>query len=284
MRLEFEAADLRQADAAALPLARRFLYWLSFVTHCGFRASRIERLVDATPGLKERQQFFYRRDDSETPAAVITPKLSQTIALLNTSETQPVEVQQAVRWFANGVRSEILDDQFQCFFFAIEILAEFHKEPTRIPDQCPHCRGELFCRTCNKVPTHRPYAKQAIQQLLRAVLKSGADEAFTTLDAARNHVMHGRQVDEIQATLPLPFEEIVDRAGTIAWHCVMGSIKLPPGTHRPAFVYATNFVRNVLTIKVELTAGSRDPLDPLVGGPNVTIELIPSAPEPPSTT
>lgn len=120
MQLEFNAPDLRTADATVKPIARRFLYWLSFVTHCAFRIGRIERLIDWTPGLSMREQYVYHADGPNMPQPVLVQELADTIALFNTEDAPP-EVQRAIRWFANGVAVDLLDAQFQCFFFAIEI-------------------------------------------------------------------------------------------------------------------------------------------------------------------
>lgn len=263
MQLEFDAPDLAVAHEKVKPLARQYLYWLSLVTQCAFRVSRVERVIDWTPGLTMREQYIYHADRSDMPQRALVPELANTLALFNTEDSSP-EVRRAIRWFANGIAADLLDDQFQCFFFAIEILAEFHKSPERVPDLCPTCRGELFCASCNQVPTHRPYAKQAIEKLMTRFVPDGGLEAFKVLDTVRNHVMHGRQVDEIEAALPLAFDEIVDRTGRIAWVCIMNSLRLPAGTHQPMMMQATTFVRRTLTVKAHVHMGSKggDPNHP----------------------
>ena len=277
MQLEFEADDLEHAHEKTKPLAREFLYWLSFVTKCHFRISRVERILDWTPGLTMREQYVYHTDRTEMPTPLLTSDFAESIALLNTEEV-PSEVKRAVRWFANGVGAELMDDQFQCFFCAIEILAEYRKSPDRVPDLCPKCRGELFCNTCNEVSKHKPYAKQAIEQLIATVVDKGPDKAFTLLDTTRNHVMHGRQIDEIEDELPIPFAEIVDHAAGIAWACIMNSIPMPKGEYQLALAETTTYVRKTLVAWAHAKIGgdsSGDPDHPeLSGKSSLEISII----------
>ena len=254
MQLEFEADNLEDAHQQAKPLAREFLYWLSFVSKSHFRVSHVERILDWTPGLAMREQYVYHTDHTQMPTPLLSADLTKTIELLNT-EGVPSEVKRAIRWFANGVSAELMDDQFQCFYYAIEILAEYHKSPDRVPDLCPRCRGELFCQTCDEVSKHRPYAKQAIQQLIATVVEKGPGKAFELLDTTRNHIMHGRLIDEIEDELPIPFKDIVDHAGGIAWTCIMNSIPMPLGSHHLALAETTTYVRKRLIVWVHAKVG-----------------------------
>ena len=265
MQLEFDASDLKTAADKAKELSRRFLHWLSFVTCCGFRVRRLERVVDWTPGLTMREQMIYHTDRTDLPQSVVIQDLAPTIALFN-AEDVAEEVQRALRWFAKGVSAEWIDEQFHCFFFTIEILAEFKKSPTPVPDQCPKCHGELFCRHCNEVPTHRPYARQAIKALLATCITGvgGAEAAFADLNRARSRVMHGKHHDEIEGELSVPFDKLVDRAGHIAWTCLVNSMRLPPGKHQLCLLQANTFVKRALTMGAHVHMGSPrgDPQNP----------------------
>jgi hypothetical protein len=256
MQLEFEAPDLRTADEQVKPLARRFLHWLSFVTSSSFRVCRVERLIDWTPGLTQREQFVYHADRTDMPVPGLLPDLASTIATFNANEVPP-EILQALRWYAKGVGSELIDELFHCFFFAIETIAEYRKRPDPVPDVCPRCRGPLFCATCNETPKHRPYARQAIRDLLAAVISEGADDAFVALNQARGRLMHGTHYDEIEGELPIPFEELVDRAGRIAWTCIMNCIPMTAGKHSLALLQPSTFVHRNLTVRVQANIGAK---------------------------
>ena len=124
MQLEFQADSLKDADQKAKPLAREFLHWLSFVSKSHFRVDRVERILDWTPGLDMREQYIYHIDRNEMPTPLLTADLAMTIKLLNTNAV-PNEVKRAIHWFANGVSAELMDDQFQCFFFEVPFKKSF---------------------------------------------------------------------------------------------------------------------------------------------------------------
>lgn len=276
MQLEFESPDLRSADQEVGRLARHFLYWLSFATQSAFRVRAVERVIDWTPGLNEREQFHYFVDRADMPFRGVVADLAATIALF--SEHAPPAVNRAVRWFSNAMVADLMDDQFQCFFFAIEILAEHHKASERVADLCPKCRKELFCKSCNGVPTHKPYPKQAIRQMLQRFIPLGADETFHLFNGVRNDLMHGKQIDEIEADLPIKFEAVVDRIGEAAWRCVIHSLRAKPGKYRPTLLHASTFVRRNLVLKTHLRMGAKggDPNLPRLedqGTLNVSVTL-----------
>jgi len=60
---------------------------------------------------------------------------------------------------------------------------------------------------------HRPYAKQAIRALLKAVDEGCDDETIERLDRTRNGLMHGATLKEIEHKLPEAHEAIVDVLG-----------------------------------------------------------------------
>jgi len=101
------------------------------------------------------------------------------------------------------------------FWFALEIVAEFQKSTEKLPDRCPHCQSPLYCETCEKHPVHRPYAKQAIRALLKAVDEEGGDATVELLDKTRNSLMHGSTLRDIEDSLPQPHEQIVDTLGRL---------------------------------------------------------------------
>jgi hypothetical protein len=265
LQLEFTAPDIATADAQLRPLVREFLHWLALITHSSFRIGHVERLVDWTPGLTEREMYAYHADRTEMPPSIVRSDLADTLALLN-SEECPAEVRRAIRWFAEGLAADLRDDQFQCFFFAIEILAEYHKATEKVPDRCPVCRNDLYCQKCGSVPLHRPYAKQAIRDLLVRLLPKVGEQLFELLDTVRNRTMHGHQIDEIEAQLDVSFSDVVDKAGRAAYTCIMHSLRLPIGRHSLFTMTATTFVRPQLVAMFHVTMNltSKDPMNPQV--------------------
>jgi hypothetical protein len=266
MQLEFEAADLSAADEMLRPYTREFLYWLSFVASSDYRIHAVKRLVDWTPGVVVRDQLIFHADRSDLPEALLMQELMDTVALFNTHEPAPA-VQRAVRWFARGIAAELPDDQFQCFFFAIELLAEHHKPPQPIADKCPACSAELFCRVCNQVPTHVPYARQSIKKLIELVIptEDPPGETFREFNKVRSRLMHGSQIEELESKLKIPFETLVDRAAVVAHTAIINSLQLPQGEHKVIFVEASTYLHKWPVLKVCAKIGSwGDPNTPRV--------------------
>ena len=113
------------------------------------------------------------------------------------------------------------DDQFMNFWFALEIVAEFQKSTEKVPDRCPQCQSPRYCESCKMHPVHRPYPKQAIRALLKAVDKECDDAIIERLDKTRNSLMHGSTLKEIEDSLPQPHEQIVDILGRLLWRALI---------------------------------------------------------------
>jgi hypothetical protein len=86
-----------------------------------------------------------------------------------------------------------------------------------VNDTCPVCRSALYCETCKDHPKHWPYEKQKIRALIQAVDKECDEKKLEMLEKARNTLMHGGTLKEIEEKLPDPKEEIVDTLGKIVF-------------------------------------------------------------------
>ena len=150
-------ATIAEAKDRGLDVAKEFLRAWTFATSMSFRISALKRIVDWSPGLRERKciQFSYHTGFDRPYAALDAATLNSAVRLLN-SDLSPT-LRRAVRWHANGVTSEYADDQFYYFWLAIELLAIETKAPEPVHDACPKCRGPLFCNSCGIAPTHKPY-------------------------------------------------------------------------------------------------------------------------------
>ena len=129
----------------------------------------------------------------------------------------PPAVRRALRWYRLGIDADGPDDQFTYFWFAIEILAEFQKPTKRVHDKCSKCQSALYCEKCDDHPTHKPYAKQAIRQLMMESDKTCDEAIVTMLDETRNNLLHGSTLKEIESKLPEPHESVVNVLGKILW-------------------------------------------------------------------
>jgi hypothetical protein len=143
------------------------------------------------------------------------------------------------------------EDQFMHFWLAIETIAEGAKEATRIPIPCPKCSGELFCATCNSVPTRRPMARQAIRQLLEKTFPASPN-LYAMLADTRDHLFHGRAPHLVETKVGRPLGAVVNDAGVMAWSVIQRSI--PPLGVQIAFLDRRGeFANNMLFVSPEIT-------------------------------
>jgi hypothetical protein len=222
LHIYFEAPRLEEAKEIGEDLLADCLNMLAFATGAGLRQHRIRQIVDATPGLTGMRSVLMWGDsiEYEDPQPYLDVDIARSVERLMEFECPPA-VRRALRWYRIAINEEHPDDQFMSFWFALEILAEHQKSPEKVPDRCPRCRSPLFCESCKLHPEHRPYAKQGIVALLKAVDPDCTDTTIALLDKSRNSLMHGTTLREVEAELPDPHEQIVDVLGQLVWKALM---------------------------------------------------------------
>jgi hypothetical protein len=218
MQFVFDAPSLQEAKSIGEPLAREFLDYVSVVSNLKVRLRTLLQIFNWERGSGMREALYFTRSQAhdDAPYEALQRPLLDTIALLQTHSINP-RLRRAMRWFASGVASKIPDDQFAFFWFVVELVAQLIKEPSRIPDKCPVCRGPLYCPACNTTPLHRPYPKQAIEQLFYKYCPSDQDVFYRRATDARNMLLHGDEVRAIEAALQIEFADLVDKMGELAW-------------------------------------------------------------------
>lgn len=217
LHLYFDAPTMEESQDVADSLLVDCMNMLAFTTGSRFQRHRIRQIVDATPGKGMRRVLMWSDSiEYEDPQPFLNDSAARTIERLSEFDIPPA-IRRAMRWYRLGINSTVLDDQFMNFWFALEIVAEFQKSPERVPDRCPKCRSPLYCESCKTHPDHKPFAKQAIRTLLKAVDADFDDATVDRLEMTRNSLMHGRTLKEIEESLPQPHEQIVDVLGRLLW-------------------------------------------------------------------
>jgi hypothetical protein len=271
--LILDAPHFEMASKSFVELATEFLASLSFVTHTAFKMTRPMRIIDWSTGIKLRSHYTFYDYASEKPTL---PALDQAygsaVALLSSVE-QPLAIVRAMRWFAHGLDERRPEDQFQCFFFAIELVAQFAKGRLKVPDTCPTCNGALYCRTCEKTPMHRPFAAQAIEQLIARVRPHDSTSAYKALSTARHALMHGRLVEDFRDDLLTSWSDVVDLAGHVAWEAIVKYSKLPPGDeHSIAVSHVRSFVSEHYRLTLHATFACDENEPRIEDQPSVSIK------------
>src|SRR6202049_2203875 len=171
LHLYFEAPSLTDAREVADSHLADCMNMLAFSTGSRFQRHRIRQIVEINPGAPMTNVLMWGDDiEFEDPQPFLDQNIARSIERLSEFDVPPA-IRRAMRWYRLGVNSRNPNDQFTNFWFALEIVAEFQKSTEKGPDACPICRSPLYCETCKMHPTHRPYAKQAIRELLKAVDK-----------------------------------------------------------------------------------------------------------------
>ncbi len=271
----FECQRIDETKKLAEQYLRIFLDLMTFVTNSKFSIHNLIRVVDWTPGLAMRECYQFKKfKEIDSPFPYLEEEYLRTVGVFLEGEISP-SLRRTLRWFSRAISSTLLDDQFQYFWFVIELLSEIHKKTEKIPDKCPKCQNSLFCETCNEIPTHKPYPKQAILQLIQKFVKGDPDILFDKLNKIRNALMHGSEIKEIEKTYTLSVEELVNTLGKLSWAAILNSFERPKETTKLNFIDVSKYVHHTLTTWVHMKMGCPDKNDPKIENmPMVQIDMI----------
>jgi hypothetical protein len=257
------------------------LSFLSYTTNRKFECTELMRVVDWTPGLPKRRALIYHSsplDDRAEPALHAT--YGHTAERLMAMSHDPRQAA-ALRWYRVAIGADTFEQQFPYFFFALEIVAQALKDSSKVTSKCPQCGGRLYCESCQNYPTHRPYEKQAIRQLVERVHPKGADEVFETLNLIRNTLAHGKSVEEIVEQLPCTPEQAVNKLARIthsALFLMFNESALPDPGKALKFAGPDTVVRRDLVAGIHMEFSTKgDPTNPKVEDlpeVNVSVEYL----------
>lgn len=259
-----EAENIQSAAEVSKEQLREFLDILSFVTNHTFRIHAPIRVLDWTPGLTMRdfiQMKAFPGDDIPLPG--LKQELLDTVHELCSRDIQP-RLRRAFKWFAQGVRSTLLDDQFQYFWFAIELVAEIVKSPDPVPDVCQKCHNPLYCRQCEEISMHRPFNRQAIAQLISKVVKNDPDRATRLFLKVRNMLLHGDEIVNIEAEIAMPMSRVVNNIGKMAWIALLDTFKVEKPTRLNVIEISIYTHQTLATTLVGQMGGGGDPNNPQI--------------------
>ncbi len=260
--------DIEEVKEPGTTKLKEYLHYLTFATNMSFRIHKLIRIIDWTPGLKERRCLqFERFPGSELPYPLLEEELFRSIETLQKSNISTA-FKRALKWFANGVSSEYLDDQFQYFWYVIELLAQIHKESGKVNDLCPKCRKPLYCEECETHPAHKPYPKQAIRQLIDKIVRDNPQEFFDVTNEIRNSLMHGDSIEEIEKARRIELSNIVDSLGSVAWVAILntfrGSLNKDSEAERLNLLQTNMYSHQVLVVAAHLVVYSSNPDEPVL--------------------
>jgi hypothetical protein len=228
-QVKLAAEDLKSAESASLEAMRYFLDLLSFSTGFGFRIRRRRFVMDWSPGLEVREALAYgHASDTDDRWPELEGVYLDTAREIAECENLK-QFRSAMHWYGAGLRSTIAEDQFQYFWFVLELIAEITKGKELVADKCQRCGSDLFCNSCNSVSQHRPFVKQGIESIMDRLKVS--KERQRDLFTIRNGLMHGDTRDEIELKIrrespDVEFADAVDFLAGCAFMAIFNSLKM----------------------------------------------------------
>jgi len=257
MQVVFDAPSLAEAKPTGEQVAKEFIDHLSLISNLKVRLRDILQIFNwepGAPGMRECLYFTRSYAHDDAPYEALDRSLLDTMAMLQAQPINP-RLRRALKWFGNGVASTYPDDQFAYFWFVIELVAQLIKNPAPVPDKCPTCRGPLYCETCGATPLHRPYPKQAIEQLFTKYVTNDPDMLYNRAISARNMLMHGEEVPAIEAGLEIDFSKLVDHIGALAWTAILNQFIPMLLNKQPNFLQTSQYVHVNLSGTAHMQVG-----------------------------
>lgn len=211
LHLIYDTPSLEEAEDIGTDLLIDAMNYLCLVTGCTVEFHRLIQIFEwSTAGGMHNGLLFAKQSlDDNWPTGEMPADISATLALLQEAKVSD-RLANALRWFRLGVASTALDEQFQQFWFALELAALDAKNVEPVHDLCAKCRKPLYCETCQDHPKHRPYPKQAIAEVVTSIAPK---LDFGPLNTARNALMHGDRLDSVAHQLPVEPSRLVDIFG-----------------------------------------------------------------------
>lgn len=279
IQIILKAQTINEAEEKGEDCLLDYLRILTLVTNLTFSIHKLIRVIDWTIGIKERECIQYESfPGAQLPYAVLTKEHFKTVETLLGAKFNP-KVKRSLKWFSSGVSARYIEDQFQFFWFAIEVLASFYKDDGKVNDLCSRCRSPLYCKTCDEYPSHRPYPKQAINQLIEKFRKDEPQTFVEAVNKIRNSLMHGDEIDSIEEELKVSLSDVVNDLGQIVWiaiiTAIMKSFDKTPVFEKLSILSTNMYSHQVMKSQIHLKVFSKDPNSPkLEDLAKVSVSLI----------
>jgi hypothetical protein len=221
-RLAFDHAEgMDTAREAANQKLASALNALVYATNRRFAVVELRKILDMTPGKVERDALFFHTSpvgDCMEPG--LTSEFTESASRLLGMHSADAAQATAMRWYRLGIGEGNFEQQFNYFWFALEIVAQALKTTEKRHSECPQCHGRLYCEACKTYPMHRPYPGEAIKGLIERVHPEHANEVFETLQKVRHTLMHGDRIESIAAALPCSPQQAVDKLARVTWSAI----------------------------------------------------------------
>jgi len=197
--IEFDCDSLLVAKDVSDKYLASIMSALSYLTSGSVVMMKINRIIDWTPELYEREALYYHHSQAnDAPFDILDSEIVNSLGSIF-PHCEDDNLRQSMRWFRLALNQEINDDILYCFWRSIEILVPLFKDITKVNDLCPVCRSPLYCEKCESHTMHRPYPKQTMKEM---VTREAQDDGsiFEKLNGIRNALAHGESLSTITSS------------------------------------------------------------------------------------
>jgi hypothetical protein len=271
-----EQANIASAERAGARHADRFLDVLSVAAGSLYRVVRRRCLWDWSRDVTDwrRGRIYGGPLPPESPQLLLDGSVARTVEiLLNADGGANEEVTVALYWFSGAFAARGARIKFQMFWMCLETLAS-------VPSTCQKCKTPLYCPSCREVTTHRPFPRQALEQLFGHFDGDPEQALFRRAVDLRNKWLHGSVTFDRDSAAEAEILGIVDAVGQLAWRALLESLcrfSKKNGTDSIDAFQPSTFVPYGATSVAEVCAGfalGREPtLEELPSGLNFTVEV-----------
>ena len=219
-----DCESIDQAPNALRNLLAQKLDVLAFTTQSAFQIEQCYRVIEWEAHKKDRSMRALQRfDPLFPPEPNLIAEFTESAQRISDKVTDK-HILRALRYFRYGLLGKQPEDQFQNFWLVLEVIGNGIKGDQPEPLICPECGANAQCAACSHVPQRTPIPKDAIKKLVEEVFPTDHQTAFKDLDKTRNGLLHGRLSESIEKELSIPFSDVVNAAGALAWHAIMRSL------------------------------------------------------------
>ena len=279
LNITFEAPAIEKSQDIADECMVDCLNIISLSTGSPVIKHRIKQIIDASPDVTMRDCLFWSDTiQNKDPEPILDTKFIETITKFMSHE-MTASLQKALRWYRMGLCANTPDDQYQYFWFALELIATSNKSSHKVNDKCPQCQHPLFCESCKKHPEHKPYMKEKIYDLIRRTNKECPEKMIEQLGETRNRLMHGDTLKDVPQPGFESNEDIVNVLGKVVLNVLVNQFPQEVLKDKLLIGVPGSFIHKTLTgvahIKTVVPVGVDGELDLSFKGFTMTLETYP---------
>jgi hypothetical protein len=135
---------------------------------------------------------------------------------------------------------------------------------------------------------HRPFAAQAIRQLIQQHAEQDPEALFEIASSFRNALAHGQRLTMVEEEMGVELKEIVDGLAQVAWRVLM-KFTTPPRLNSPeaslSVIRWNTVLHRRMVVTLAMSIGSpidREPRFEDIPEMKITVNREPAPPTPPA--